>query len=85
MDFAKKEISGIKSKISGIFVKNSPLLEKFLAFSVNVLLNGILIGLPIVYFTDYHFSLVLVIACGVARWTIFDILKDIYAIKLVMK
>jgi len=76
MDFAKKEISGIKSEISGIFVKNSHLLEKFLAFCVNVLLNGILIGLPIAYFTDYKFSMVLVLACGIGRWAIFDFLKE---------
>ena len=82
MDFARKEISGIKAEISRIFNKNSHLLEKFLAFSVNVLLNGILIGLPIAYFTDYRFSMVLVLACGVARWTFFDFLKEI---KSVMK
>lgn len=76
MDFAKKEISGIKARISGIFAKNSHLLEKFLAFSVNIILNGILISLPFAYFTDYHFSLVLVIICGIGRWVIFDFLKE---------
>jgi hypothetical protein len=80
-----KFITEIKARISGIFVKNSHLLEKFLAFSVNVLLNGILIGLPVAYFTDYRFSLILVIACGVARWTFFDFLKDFRLVKTVIK
>lgn len=76
----KKFIGQIKAKISEIFLKNSHLFEKFLAFCTNVLLNGILIGLPIAYFTEYHFSIFLVVACGVARWTFFDIAKEFFKV-----
>jgi len=57
-------------------IKNENNQKKFSLWSINIIVNGLLLAIPISFLFGFPFTLELVIGLGFARYITFDLIRE---------